>query len=680
MKTVRQALKQTLAQYQPKANEARGFLGLSDNTIAVPGKSHYVYVRLWNGEIVEAFNNHNVPPMPGLAVKVLYRLRHYEVDVADVYDQPVFRGLPDGAEDELQWPGSHTLYVRPEQFLPGLVYPYDGLTVYVAGGRVALSAGGFVSIPAQTVDLSSYVPASDAQWATIELMEDGTIWVEAGGAAASVGELLESDIPTSGSGFPLAAVKMYNGQTEAAQGQFGSDIVDLRFFQRGASGGGGSIAVEEQDGTPSVSSVTKIKVSNGTLSDDGGGVVSLETGSPIWGEIAGTLANQTDLQSALDGKAASSHTHDDRYYTESEADALLGAKADAEHEHAAADISSGAFDGDRLPALSTTKRGGAPATGTPSGKFLRDDDSWAAAVEESTLAARVYNSADLSISDSAWTALTFDSETFDDGGLHSTASNTGRLTAPEAGLYAIGCVAAFATNTSGYRAIRIRKNGSATLAQWNQTPVSGTWTLLEGATLIKLSAGDYVEVEVYQNSGGSLAVKTTSDLTPLFWMARIAVASGMSGATFTFDASAQTLGASQNRNTTSSFAYQQQSMMVLRHIKLEAIHVYIRTSGNYTVTLSNAEGTTLATKALTGVTGGAVVEFELATYVIVEPGYYAIKINSDGGSVLWSDYNSGEDQYYGAFALVGKIWYGSSQYSYRAPIQLEFYDSTLTLS
>lgn len=30
----------------------------------------------------------------------------------------------------------------------------------------------------------------------------------------------------------------------------------------------------------------------------------------VWGGITGTLGDQTDLQSALDGKAAASHTHD----------------------------------------------------------------------------------------------------------------------------------------------------------------------------------------------------------------------------------------------------------------------------------------------------------------------------------------------------------------------------------
>ena len=43
-------------------------------------------------------------------------------------------------------------------------------------------------------------------------------------------------------------------------------------------GGGSSLTVEEQDGVPSVSPVNTIRVSNGTLTDEGGGVVSIVTG------------------------------------------------------------------------------------------------------------------------------------------------------------------------------------------------------------------------------------------------------------------------------------------------------------------------------------------------------------------------------------------------------------------
>lgn len=54
----------------------------------------------------------------------------------------------------------------------------------------------------------------------------------------------------------------------------------------------------------------------------------------------------------------------------------VGAAASS-HAHAGSDISSGSIDGDRLPAVSTTKRAGVPAAPSPSGKFLKDDDTWA---------------------------------------------------------------------------------------------------------------------------------------------------------------------------------------------------------------------------------------------------------------------------------------------------------------
>lgn len=60
----------------------------------------------------------------------------------------------------------------------------------------------------------------------------------------------------------------------------------------------------------------------------------------------------------------------------------------------AANITSGTFDGDRLPALSTTKKGTAPATGTPSGKFLRDDGAWAAPAAGSESEAVIVATAD----------------------------------------------------------------------------------------------------------------------------------------------------------------------------------------------------------------------------------------------------------------------------------------------
>lgn len=63
-----------------------------------------------------------------------------------------------------------------------------------------------------------------------------------------------------------------------------------------ASSGGSSLTVEEQDGSPSVSSVSKIKVTNGDLTDDGSGTVSIDTsgsGSSVAGSDTQIQYNKT---------------------------------------------------------------------------------------------------------------------------------------------------------------------------------------------------------------------------------------------------------------------------------------------------------------------------------------------------------------------------------------------------
>lgn len=52
-----------------------------------------------------------------------------------------------------------------------------------------------------------------------------------------------------------------------------------------------------------------------------------------------SISNITNLQSSLDGKSATGHTHDDRYYTESEMNTKLNAKANSSHTHTASQIS-----------------------------------------------------------------------------------------------------------------------------------------------------------------------------------------------------------------------------------------------------------------------------------------------------------------------------------------------------
>ena len=65
------------------------------------------------------------------------------------------------------------------------------------------------------------------------------------------------------------------------------------------------------------------------------------------------ISNVDGFQSALDGKSATGHTHDDRYYTESEIDSKLSGKANSSH-------------GNHVPTTQTANN----AT------FLRNDNTW----------------------------------------------------------------------------------------------------------------------------------------------------------------------------------------------------------------------------------------------------------------------------------------------------------------
>lgn len=138
--------------------------------------------------------------------------------------------------------------------------------------------------------------------------------------------------------------------------------------------------------------------------------------------------------------------------------------------------------------------------------------------------ARVYNTANLSLATSGtFAALTFDSERYDNGGLHSTAANTSRLTAPVTGLYSIGCSVAFASNATGRREVVIQLNGTTNIAWDTRTAVNGerTKVTLSGVEY-HLLAADYVEVVAMQTSGGALNVETQANYSPEFWMHRVA--------------------------------------------------------------------------------------------------------------------------------------------------------------
>lgn len=136
--------------------------------------------------------------------------------------------------------------------------------------------------------------------------------------------------------------------------------------------------------------------------------------------------------------------------------------------------------------------------------------------------ARAFNSVAISHTTSGTEqVVTFDSERYDSGGLHSTSVNTSRLTAPITGLYSVGACVRFASNATGYRYIYLRLNGTTVLGADIRPAASSVATVVPLMVDYQLTAGDYVEVVANQLSGGALNMETGSG-TPEFWMHRVA--------------------------------------------------------------------------------------------------------------------------------------------------------------
>lgn len=130
-----------------------------------------------------------------------------------------------------------------------------------------------------------------------------------------------------------------------------------------------------------------------------------------------------------------------------------------------------------------------------------------------------------SINNATDTVITLDTELFDVGSMHSTVTNTSRITIPTGGggTYLICGQVTFAANTTGQRNLDIWKNGTTRIGndRKNMTVASQECTL-SILMFEKLVATDYIELRVQQDSGGALNVLTKDPWSPslaVIWVA-----------------------------------------------------------------------------------------------------------------------------------------------------------------
>lgn len=111
-----------------------------------------------------------------------------------------------------------------------------------------------------------------------------------------------------------------------------------------------------------------------------------------------------------------------------------------------------------------------------------------------------------SIASATIQAVVFDTEAFDTASYHSTSSNTSRITVPVAGKYQFNANVAFASNNTGLRFTWFGKNGVTTgrYGAVSSAATQGDVTFHNISYTFNLAANDYIEVFVFQSSGGAL--------------------------------------------------------------------------------------------------------------------------------------------------------------------------------
>ncbi len=118
--------------------------------------------------------------------------------------------------------------------------------------------------------------------------------------------------------------------------------------------------------------------------------------------------------------------------------------------------------------------------------------------------------ANQSIPDNTTTVIAFDSEDYDTSGFHDNAVNNTRITIPAlVSRVRLSAVGSFASNVTGERILQIRKNGAQNIYNFSLDANTGiaTITNLPATTpVFDVSAGDYFEIFVLQDSGAPLDV------------------------------------------------------------------------------------------------------------------------------------------------------------------------------
>jgi hypothetical protein len=241
--------------------EKKAVLGNRLGVVDVGGG--YCNVTLKNGDVIQILNR-RVPMKPFRKIIIGYDQSRKEsssilevLRFDDVYLNNKEPEVP-GHSGLHGWLGTDPISVHSQQIVPLLPRSKQTMVVSLFGGNIAVGEA-FQTIPNMEFDFTSYIPTEGARWVNVEIDDAFETHFEVGDTQINRGSLTPASIPVPASPRKLLfSVKTYVGQVKVVESGASTDIFDPRFA--GSFGSSGA----------------------------------------VWGNITGTLADQTDLQAALD--------------------------------------------------------------------------------------------------------------------------------------------------------------------------------------------------------------------------------------------------------------------------------------------------------------------------------------------------------------------------------------------
>ena len=136
--------------------------------------------------------------------------------------------------------------------------------------------------------------------------------------------------------------------------------------------------------------------------------------------------------------------------------------------------------------------------------------SWATPSSPSFVGCFASSRAGQTVATATFTAIALATEAYDTDSIHSTVTNNSRFTIPsgKGGYWLFYQVLGFNPLASGNMNIRFYKNNSSTVGgvMYSGSTSASTLTTVSNISILSLSAGDYIEMVAYQNSGSTMGI------------------------------------------------------------------------------------------------------------------------------------------------------------------------------